>query len=177
MVSFLKKLVKYFEKEEILYMLSGSVAMSIYAVPRFTRDFDFVVHLQLKDVNGLTEYFKDGYYCDEDAAKDAILRRSMFNIIDFESGYKADFIILKDEPYRQAEFERRKLVDFQGMKIYLVSVEDLIISKLIWIQQIESDIQKEDIKILSALEELDWVYIRNWAASLKLNTFGLLKAQ
>ena len=174
MINFLKKLVVFFDEKKIPYMLSGSVAMSIYSVPRFTRDFDFVVHLQLKDVSGLTTYFKDGYYCDEDAVKDAVTRRSMFNIIDFESGYKADFIILKDEPYRQTEFERRKLVNFQGMKVCLVSVEDLILSKLIWTQQIESDIQKEDIKALLVLEGLDWAYIRNWAASLKLNTFGLL---
>jgi hypothetical protein len=43
-------------------MLSGSVAMSIYSLPRFTRDFDFVVHLQTKDVKSLVEYFSEGYY-------------------------------------------------------------------------------------------------------------------
>jgi hypothetical protein len=175
MIPFLKKLVGYFEKEKIPYMLSGSVAMSIYSLPRFTRDFDFVVHLQTGDVKSLTEYFKDGYYCDEDAVKEAIERKGMFNIIDHASGYKADFIILKNEPYRFTEFERRKSVDFQGMIINLVSVEDLIISKLIWIQQLQSDIQKEDIKVLSEIKELDWEYIHKWTALLKLNTFNLLK--
>ncbi len=175
MIEYLKQLVGYFEKEKIPYMLSGSVAMSIYSVPRFTRDFDFIVHLQPKDVKGLTTYFKKGYYCDEDAVKEAIERKGMFNIIDHASGYKADFIILKEEPYRLIEFERRKPVNFQGMTINLVSVEDLIISKIAWIQQIESDIQKEDIKILSATNGIDWQYIHKWVTSLKLNTFGLLK--
>ena len=123
MISFLKKLVEYFDTEKIPYMLSGSVAMSIYSVPRFTRDFDFIVHLQPGDVKGLTTYFREGYYCDEDAVKEAIERKSMFTIIDHASGYKADFIILKSEPYRRTEFERRKLVDFQGMAINLVSVK------------------------------------------------------
>jgi hypothetical protein len=62
MIEFLKVLVAYFEKEKIPYMLSGSVAMSIYSLPRFTRDFDFVVHLQTKDVKSLVEYFSEGYY-------------------------------------------------------------------------------------------------------------------
>lgn len=177
MIEYLKILVAYFNQEKIPYMLSGSVAMSIYSVPRFTRDFDFIVHLQLKDARGLVEYFKEGYYCDEDAVKEAIERKGMFNIIDHASGYKADFIVLKNEPYRIAEFERRKPVNFHGMEIHLVSVEDLIISKIIWIQQIQSDIQAEDIKVLSAMDGLDWKYIHKWAATLKLNTFGLLKQQ
>lgn len=174
MISFLKKLVGYFNQENIPYMLSGSVAMSIYAIPRFTRDFDFVVHLQQKDVDGLVEYFKDGYYCDKDAVREAINNRSMFNIIDFETNYKADFIILKDEPYRINEFKRRKELDFSDIKIMVVSTEDLIISKIIWIQQFDSSIQKEDLRILLELKEIDMNYISEWVNELKLDTFGLL---
>jgi hypothetical protein len=175
MIDFLKILIAYFDTKKIPYMLSGSVAMSIYSLPRFTRDFDFVVHLQKKDVEELMAYFKDGYYCDEEAVKDAIAHKGMFNIIDHKSSYKADFIILKNEPFRQAEFERKKLIDFLDMKIFLVSVEDLIISKLIWIQEMQSNLQKEDIKVLSQNETLDWNYICKWVDILKLNTFDLIK--
>jgi len=34
-------------------MLSGSVALSVYTIPRSTRDFDFVIHLKLKDIKPL----------------------------------------------------------------------------------------------------------------------------
>lgn len=175
MIEFLKILVAYFEKEQIPYMLSGSVAMSIYSLPRFTRDFDFIVHLQTKDVKGLVEYFKAGYYCDEDSVKEAILNKGMFNIIDHQSSYKADFIILKDEPYRLAEFERKKIINFLDLRIYLVAPEDLIISKIIWIQQIQSSLQIDDIKALAKIKDLDWQYINKWVSSLKLNTFGTIK--
>lgn len=74
------------------------------------------------------------------------------------------------------EFERRLEVDFLDMKIFLVSQEDLLLSKLIWIQEIQSSIQIEDIKTLSALETLDWDYIRHWVKEMKLNTFELIKA-
>ncbi len=174
MIVFLKKLIEYFNKEKVDYMLSGSVAMSVYSLPRFTRDFDFIVHLLPEHVKGLTEYFKDGYYCDEDSVKDAIARKNMFNIIDHASGYKADFIILKNDTYRRTEFERRKEVDFLDMKISIASPEDLIISKIIWIQQIQSDIQKQDIKILSQMDGIDRIYIDKWIKNLNLNTFNLL---
>ena len=174
MIEFLKVLVTYFEDEKIPYMLSGSVAMSIYSLPRFTRDFDFIVHLQPKDVKGLLQNFQEGYYCDENSVKEAIANKGMFNIIDHKSGYKADFIILKDEPYRLAEFDRKKLIDFLDLKVYLVSPEDLIISKIIWIQQLQSGLQMEDIRILAGMKNLDWSYIQTWISSLKLNTFGIL---
>jgi len=174
MIEFLKKLVHYFEQNQITYMLSGSVAMSLYVLPRFTRDFDFVVHLQPGDVKNLVEYFDDGYYCDEDAIRDAIQHKSMFNIIDHKSGYKADFIILKNEPYRITEFERRQLIEFLDMQIYIVSAEDLLLSKIIWAQESKSALQLDDIKLLSKLDNLDIQYIESWVDQLKLNTFDLL---
>ncbi len=174
MTNFLKKLIGYFDQENISYMLSGSVAMSIYSLPRFTRDFDFIVHLQPKDADGIIQYFKEGYYCNPDAVNEAIINKSMFNIIDYESNYKADFIILKDEPYRHTEFQRRKEVNFLDMKISLVSPEDLIVSKIAWIQVLQSDMQKEDIKILLQMKNIDLGYIHKWVAALKLNTFKLL---
>jgi len=37
MFDFLKVLINFFDKNNLPYMLSGSVAMSTYTVPRFTR--------------------------------------------------------------------------------------------------------------------------------------------
>jgi Nucleotidyltransferase of unknown function (DUF6036) len=175
MIDFLRRLIQFFGQYNIPYMLSGSVAMSIYTLPRNTKDFDFVVHLKAGDGSVLAAYFKEGYYCDEDSVNEAILHKGMFNIIDYKSGYKADFIVLKNETYRQEEFQRRKQVDFMNMKIYVVSAEDLLISKIIWIQQLQSDIQKEDIREIGKATGLDWPYINHWISLLKLNTFGLIK--
>lgn len=155
-------------------MLSGSVAMSIYVLPRATRDFDFVVNLMEKDIEFLIGHFKEGYYCEEDAVKEAVQRKSMFNIIDYNSGYKADFVVLKDDAFRITEFNRRIKADFFGTTIYVVSVEDLLLSKLIWIQELQSAIQKEDIKNLIAFPTLDTSYIDFWIDKLNLNTFGLI---
>jgi hypothetical protein len=174
MFDFLRVLINFFEKYNIPYMLSGSMAMSTYVVPRFTRDFDFVVYLQPASVSRLAEYFKDGYYCDEDAIRDSILHRSMFNIIDHRSNYKADFVILKNEPFRQAEFERKRKTELNGIELYIVSPEDLLLSKLIWIQDFQSAIQIEDILQLKRLPGLDFGYMNKWIKELKLNTFDLL---
>jgi hypothetical protein len=155
-------------------MLSGSVAMSVYIVPRATRDFDFVVNLTNEKIPLLLEFFKTGYCCDESAIKEAVKRESIFNIIDYKSGFKADFIILKSIAYRQEEFRRKVLTDLFGLPLYIVSPEDLILSKLIWIQELQSGLQIEDIRSLLSLDSIDMEYIYKWVKQLKLNTFELL---
>ena len=174
MFDFLRILIHFFDKNNIPYMLSGSVAMSTYTLPRFTRDFDFIVHLKPSDALLLSNHFKEGYYCDENAIQEAIQNKGMFNIIDHQSNYKADFVILKDEPYRQMEFSRRRQIDFLDINIYIVSPEDLLLSKLIWIQQLQSSQQMEDIRLLAQISDLDRNYIRNWISILKLNTFEVI---
>jgi len=66
-------------------------------------------------------------------------------------------------------------VDAMGLQIYAVSVEDLLISKIIWIQELQSAVQMQDIKNLSSLANLEWNYINHWIKKLNLNTFDLIK--
>jgi hypothetical protein len=62
MVEFFEKIIGVLNEQEIPYMLSGSVAMSLYVIPRATADFDFIVNLKPQDVNRFVEQFQNGYY-------------------------------------------------------------------------------------------------------------------
>jgi len=174
MVSFFQKIIDVLDQHNIPYMLSGSIAMGLYTVPRMTRDIDFIIHLEPKNLDLFVNSFKDGYYCDKDGVKEAVETTiKMFNIIDHASGFKADFVVLKNDAFRQEEFNRRVQMEFYGKIIYVVSPEDLLISKLIWIQELQWPIQMEDIKHLSASDRLDWGYIKKWINQLNLSTFDL----
>jgi hypothetical protein len=155
-------------------MLSGSVAISVYTIPRATMDVDFIVHRQPKDVDSFVTHFSGNYYCDAGAINEAISNLSLFNVIDHSSGFKADFVILRNEAFRQEEFNRLKKVLFEGMELYIVLAEDLLISKLIRIQDFQSGIQIDDIGHFWEAAELDKTYVRKWLNVLKLNTFNLI---
>jgi hypothetical protein len=176
MFDFFKKIIEYFDSRQIPYMLSGSIAMGMYIVPRATKDIDFVIHLQPQDIDSFVAHFDGAYYCSKDAVIDAVNRQSIFNVIDHASGFKADFVVLKNSEYRLVEFERKQIRDFFGIEIYIVSPEDLLISKLIWIQEWQSAVQMEDIKNLAAVPGLQQGYITNWIKKLNLNTFNLLES-
>ncbi|RYY64699.1 MAG: hypothetical protein EOO13_18165 [Chitinophagaceae bacterium] len=177
MVGFFGHIIRFLNDEQIPYMLSGSMAMSLYTVARSTQDFDFIVELRHEDIPKIVSYFGKGYYCDEDAILDAVKRKSMFNILEQATSFKADFMLLKDDEYRQTEFARRVPVTMMGLETWVVAGEDLLLSKLIWIQQLQSGRQMEDIKAISKYPDLDWAYIDHWIHKLNLNTFGLLETK
>lgn len=129
-------------------MLTGSVAMNQYAQPRMTRDIDLVVMLQEDDAATIVNLFEADYYVPVATVFRAIARRSMFNLIHNESVFKVDFIVLKDDSYRQEEFARRRQITIEDFQTWIVSREDLILSKLFWAKDSKSELQLRDVKNL-----------------------------
>jgi len=89
----------------------------------------------------------------------------MFNLVHLESVVKVDIIVRKNSPYRQTEFARRVAIDLPGFRTWIVSKEDLILSKLAWAGESRSEMQLPDVrKLLATGAEPD--YLRRWAALL-----------
>ena len=146
------------------YMLTGSMAMNYYATPRMTRDIDLVVALSATDSARIRSLFEPAYYV-PDNLEQAIVSIGIFNLVHVESVIKVDIIVRKDEIYRRAEFERRMAVDLEGARIWLVSKEDLILSKLLWAKQSASEMQRRDVQNLLATGA-DRAYLSHWAQRL-----------
>jgi predicted nucleotidyltransferase len=161
----LADVVNRLEQAGIEYMLTGSMAMNYYAVPRMTRDIDIIIEMQIEDIPGIFALFNDDYYISEEGIKDALIHKTAFNIINYKSIIKIDFIIKKKSEYRQAEFKRRKQVKIDGFHVYIVSIEDLIISKLIWAKDSNSEIQASDVENLMA-QKVDKDYLEFWKKKL-----------
>ena len=60
------------ESASIEYMITGSMAMAVYATPRMTRDVDIVVQLSPTDAISICTAFGGEYYVDEEAVRRAI---------------------------------------------------------------------------------------------------------
>jgi hypothetical protein len=151
------------------FMLTGSFALAYYATPRMTRDLDIVVALNERDVDALVTTFASDFYIDADAARIAVLSERMFNLMHLESGVKVDLIVRKSSEFRQVEFARRQPVAIAGIRTWIVSCEDLILSKLVWALESNSELQRRDIHQLLA-EAIDLDYIRKWAPQLGVTT-------
>jgi hypothetical protein len=157
----------------IAYMVTGSVAVSLYAEPRMTRDVDLVVELGPADTARIVDMFDAEFICDADRIRDAIARRSMFNLIHTAAVVKIDVIVRRDGAYREEEFRRRRLTRIDNVEMWVVSAEDLILSKLDWARLSRSEVQLRDVRnVIAAQPALDWPYLEAWAA--RIGVFDLL---
>lgn len=146
-------------------MLTGSLALAYYAQPRMTRDIDLVIAVGRVDAEHLACAFSPHYYVAQEDVARALATEGMFNVIELESVIKADLIVRKSHPYRRVEFERRQRVDLAGTLTFIVSREDLILSKLLWAQPSRSELQLRDVRSLLT-SQLDMDYLQRWADTL-----------
>lgn len=149
------------------YMLTGSVAMAAYAEPRMTRDLDVVIECQATDTEKLAKLFESDCYVDAHAISRAVSNHAMFNVIHRDWIAKVDFIVRKPETFRELEFGRRRQVEVDGILVWVVSPEDLILSKLTWGEAAKSVQQQDDVRrLLESVSPLDHEYLDLWSKSL-----------
>jgi hypothetical protein len=166
------KVVKLLNRLGIQYVLTGGLAVTIWGIPRYTNDADLIIQLSEKDIPklklGLEQLSAIGYV-DEEMIRDALRRNSEFNYIDVEGGFKADMWIAKDSPFNRSCFARRVVVEIGGQNVWVVSPEDLIVSKLDWWHR-GSHKSEDDVRAVmdGQWDRLDWVYIESWAHRLGL---------
>ena len=170
----LRKVTDALSQEEIDYMLVGGFAVSYHNRARTTNDIDIVLQIYPRDIPRLLKYFPE-WKDFEEAFKESVKHSQLFNITDFDTGIRYDFMAYKDSDYNWIAFERREEVEYFGIKCYIATTEDLIISKLNWYNISESDKQLEDLKFLLLDQDLDLAYIKSWVTHLKLKTYGLLE--
>ena len=84
--------------------------------------------------------------------------------------HQAEYRGGKHSRYRQKEFERRRCLDIEGAKIFLVTAEDLLLSKLHWAKDSRSELQLRDARnLIASVPDLDWEYIDTWATDLSVS--------
>ncbi|HET6148681.1 MAG TPA: hypothetical protein VFH68_14190 [Polyangia bacterium] len=153
---------------QVEYMLTGSVAMSWYAQPRQTRDVDIVIDLPAAKINTVVDAFSADFYIDADVVRDEVKRRGMFNMIQDALVVKVDMILRKSGAHDIEAFRRRRDAEIApGLNVRIIAPEDLILAKLAWAAQGESDLQIRDVRnLLVSVQELDQSYLSHWAGRL-----------
>ena len=146
----LKKIAEILEGLKIDYCVTGGFAVSVWGRPRSTFDIDVIVQLKAENIPPLIKNLRRlsaAGYIEESAVKEAVSRGGEFNFIHPESGIKVDFWAVKEnDAVGKSELKRKIGKNLDGQKIYFISPEDLILSKLRWFKESESNRHLEDIK-------------------------------
>lgn len=170
-LSLLDEMVVALTRAGILFMLTGSFAAAVHGAGRSTLDIDFVID---PTPASLVQFVKSmqstGRYVSMDAAEEAMATRSMFNVVDVESGWKIDLIVRKNRPFSIEEFSRRVDLALGNVTLPVATVEDLVIAKLERAQLGGSARQLEDVRALVSLAGpvFGRAYVERWVSALGL---------
>lgn len=165
----LQRVVEALGRAGAEHMVVGSFASTLHGKPRTTLDIDVVVRAGLDEIIRFVESLPASkWYADVGAAREAYQRRSMFNVIDMETGWKVDLIFLKPGAFAESEFSRRRPASLFGVRVDVASAEDTILSKLVWARDSGSERQLDDVAGIVAAtgDALDRDYIERWAEEL-----------
>lgn len=161
------KVARILDVLKIPYAITGGYAVSVWGKPRSTFDVDVIIEFPRSKIHVLAEALRkilELSYVDENVMTNAVERRGEFNFIHTESGIKVDFFVLKNDVFSRLKLQRRTAKLIEGKKIYFLSPEDLILSKLLWRKETESELQLRDVEsIVKFQKKLDWQYLQKWA--------------
>lgn len=166
----LRRIVGVLEELDIPYLITGSIATTLYGEPRFTNDIDVVADLPSERIGDFCAALpSDEFYVDEERVRSAVASRSQFNVIHPRSGLKVDVMIPERSDFESSRFARRRrerpAPDYTAA---FASPEDAILKKLEFFEKGGSDKHLRDI--LGVLDisgdEIDRDYIRAWAERL-----------
>ena len=171
------KVAEILDRLNIPYMITGGIAVLVWGRPRFTADIDVIVELKPEHIDKLEialRQLSSVGYIDKDAMEEALSRHGEFNFIDGSTGMKVDFWILSKDSFDASRLKRRIAKEILGQKVYFISPEDLILSKLRWYQKSQSTRHLEDAESVIKVSggKLDVQYLKTWAE--KQGTFSVL---
>src|SRR6266699_1417240 len=146
--------VDAFEQLGVAYYIGGSVASLAHGIYRATADVDIIADLRMEHVQPPVQLLQDTYYIDADMIRDAIKRRSEFNVLHLDTMFKVDIFIQKTRPFDhevRRRLQQSKLnITGNSRLFFLESPEDVILNKLEWYKMV--------VKYLTANGMTYWVF-------------------
>lgn len=138
-----------FNRLGVRYMVTGATAGIIYGEPRLTNDIDLVMDLRPAEVDRFCKAFPlERFYCPPAEAILEEIKRSQgghFNLIDHESGFRADIYTSGRDELNRWGLDNRKLLKIEDDELWLAPIVYVILRKLEYYREGKSEKHLRDI--------------------------------
>lgn len=152
------------DKYKIRYVVAGGTAVNLHGVPRFTADLDLIIDLEKENVLSFVDAMKEIKFIPKVPVKaeDFALEENRKKWIEEKNAVVFSFHnipsfdrivdIFIDNPIKFIElYKRRKTLNVSGLKISLISLDDLI-----WLKKKAN--RKQDISDIESLRKVKKIY-------------------
>ena len=167
------ELHELFVANDISYYVTGGVAAVAYGETRTTQDLGVVLAVEFAELTRIAAIFETaGFYIS--GLDDVIAKRmSSFQITQIATISRADLMIPPETEFSRLQLSRRQTIPISpGKDVYFASPEDVIINKLIWGKQSQSEKQWRDVLSImkTQRESLEYNYLREWTDKLGITS-------
>ena len=102
------RMAEIFESLGIPYLVGGAVASVIFGEPRATEDIDVLADIAPGQTDALIATCEAEFYVPLETLRDAVHRRTSFNIVHLDTVRKVDVFVVRDAAFDREEMNRRR---------------------------------------------------------------------
>ena len=162
-------LITDFNRRSVTYALAGGWAYSALVEPRATTDIDLLILLDPPSREQIQTLVSSLFDSTIIHPSPMVLQGiSIWRIVGIRSEQEVviDFL-LADSAYLRTALERRHMVGFGALQVPMLSIEDLVILKIV-AGRLQDRADLEKIRAREADLRIDWSYVDRWKATLGL---------
>lgn len=174
------QVTRVFERLNIPYLISGSLASTLHGMVRSTQDSDVIAEMRLEHVQPFVESLQNEFFMDKEMIAESIQHNLSFNLIHRDTMFKVDVFIPQPRSFDQSQLARAQKQTFSledsEVSANFSSAEDTILSKLEWYRiggEAGEASERQWRDVLGVLKtrsgELDLHYLNKWAKELEVN--------
>jgi len=149
------------------YVLVGSLVTSFHGIPRSTRNADIVLAIDASTMDRLAAALEPGLRLQPQTSCETVTGTVHHVVEVLGSPFIIEVFGTSDDPHDQARMARRQRVRLLDQYTWVLTAEDIVITKLRWGQYANRSKDLDDARNVLAVREgdRDMAYIRRWCGT------------
>ena len=152
----------------IPYMVVGSLSTNLYGVPRATEDADLVLEAGSSSILQLGNRLGPQFRLDPQPSFETVTMTIRYILEVVGISFKIELFRLSDDAHDQERFRRRRRVRLLGREVSMLTVEDVVVTKVRWASLGRRSKDRDDARAVIAIQSdrIDWDYVNAWCDRL-----------
>lgn len=149
-------------RSAVPHVLVGAFARNFHSFPRSTKDADIVLAVDAAGLSRFQAELGREFSLDPQTTFETNTGTFRHTLIHKESEFTTELFSLSQDDFDQERFRRRLAIQFNGHDSFVLTAEDVIVTKLRWSRPKDVEDIRDVIAVKAAT--LDWNYIHHWTA-------------